>query len=109
MATFNPNKRNTKKETPRKEKPVYEYEIKVTRVLNGKYDVLFDMVINNVTIYGCRVLETKDGTPFVGFPQKPDRKNRKKFWSIAYAPLTDEQTADVMRQICEQLEMEDEE
>lgn len=102
--TFNPNRR--KKEAPHTEKPAFDYEIHVTRVLDGKYGVLFDMVINNVTIYGCRVAETKDGTPFVGFPQKKDRNN--KFWSVAYAHLTPEQNAEVMRQIWEQLGQEEE-
>ena len=97
--TFNPNRR-------KKEKPAFDFEIQVTRVLDGKYGVLFDMVINNVTIYGCRVAETKDGTPFVGFPQKKGRDN--KWWSVAYAPLTAEQNAEVMRQIGEQFGQEDE-
>lgn len=100
----NNKKETTKKETTKKERPVYDYEIKVTRVLDGKYGILFDVELNHVTIYGCRVCETRDENNFVGFPQKPDRKKKGRYWSVAYAPLTDEQTAEVMRQIAEILD-----
>lgn len=102
MAQFN---KKYPKEAPRTKKPTqnkqpqYDYEIQVTRVLRGEYGTIFDMVLNHVKIYGCRVCETQEGVPFVGFPQKPDRKIRGKYWSIAYAPLTEAQTREVFTQI----------
>lgn len=107
MATKNYNKKNTKKGTKKdtkKDRPVYNLDIKVTRAFEGKYGTLLDMEVNHVSIYGCRICETHDGEPFIGFPQKQDKKNRDKWWSIAYVPLTDEQTADIMSQVADLLE-----
>ena len=101
------NTRTTKK-AAKKTRPVYDYDIKVVRAFDGKYGVLCDLSINNVTIYGCRVCATKEGEAFIGFPQKKDRKDPEKWWSIVYAPLTDEQTSDVLEQV-ENLLAEDEE
>lgn len=97
----------SKTSKPQRERPTYEYKIKVTRVLDGKYGILFDMEINHVTIYGCRLCETKAGEPFVGFPQQRDRKDPDKYWSIAYAPLTEDQTGEICKQIAEYLKHED--
>ena len=110
MAQFNqkPNRKAPRMEKKNK-RPEFEYEIQVTRVLRGEYGTIFDLVLNHVTIYGCRVCETQDGTPFVGFPQKPDRRIRGKYWSIAYAPLTDAQTKEVFKQISRIIKEQDKE
>lgn len=97
-----------KSKKTQRERPEYEYEIKVTRVLDGKYGILFDMEINHVTIYGCRLCETREGVPFVGFPQQRDKHDKDKWWSIAWAPLTQKQTELVVDQISQQLQDEDE-
>lgn len=102
-----PGKRQKAKAAP-KPRPVYDYDIKVLRVLDGKYGVLVDLQLNNVTIYGCRLLETKDGQPFIGFPQRQDRKDKDKYWSIAYAPLTDEQVAEILKQTGAIMDQQDE-
>lgn len=104
------NRSGSKKAAGKKQnRPKYEYDLKVTRVLDGKYGVLFDLEINHVTVYGCRMCDTKDGVPFVGWPQKQDRKVRDKWWSIAYAPLTDDQVKVIWDQIAEQLNEDEEE
>ena len=87
-------------------RPEYDYDLKVVRALDGKYGILFDLDINHVRVYGCRVCETRDGKQFIGFPQKADRKEAKKFWSIVYAPLTDDQTEDILGQIADLLNAE---
>ena len=99
----------SKPSKPQRERPQYEYKIKITRVLDGKYGILFDMEINHVTIYGCRLCETKAGVPFVGFPQQRDKKDPNKWWSIAYAPLTEDQTCEICKRISAYLESEDQE
>ena len=93
----------------KKTRPVYEYDIKVLRAFEGKYGILCDLSINNVTVYGCRVCTTKSDETFIGFPQKRDRKDPEKWWSIVYAPLTDDQTADILAQVGNLLAEEDEE
>lgn len=106
----NNSKRSGSKAAAKKqERPSYDFDLKVTRVLDGKYGVLFDLQINHVTVYGCRMCETREGVPFVGWPQKQDRKDKDKWWSIAYAPLTDDQVKIIWDQIAEQLNDEDEE
>lgn len=111
MATKNYKKdtKKTNKKTTKKDRPVYDLEIKVTRAFEGKYGTLLDMEINHVSIYGCRVCETREGEPFIGFPQKQDRKDKTKYWSVAYVPLSDEQTADILAQVADLLEQEEEE
>lgn len=51
--------------------------------------IVFDMIVNDVTIYGCRLLEGKNGM-FVSFPQRKDKDD--KYYNIAYVGLS---TADV--------------
>lgn len=95
--TKNTTTKNTK--NTKKERPVYDLDIKVTRVFDGKYGVLFDMTVNHVCINGCRVVSTGEGEAFVGFPQKRDRKDEDKWWNIAYVPLSDDQTSDILDQV----------
>ena len=76
--------------------------IKVTRARefeNG--GLLFDMVVNEVTIYGCQWVEgEKNGKEyaFVSFPSRQSKKD-KKWYNIAYVKLTDEETKEIERQI----------
>ena len=76
--------------------------IKVTRARefeNG--GLLFDMVVNGVTIYGCQWVEgEKNGQEyaFVSFPSRQSKKD-KKWYNIAYVKLTDEETKDIENQI----------
>lgn len=99
--------KGSKAQKVKRERPEYEYELKVTRVLDGKYGILFDLEINHVTIYGCRLCETREGVPFVGFPQQRDKRDKDKWWSVAYAPLTQKQTEEILDQISRQLQEDD--
>ena len=101
--------KETKGKKTKRERPEYEFAIKVTRVLDGKYGILFDVELNHVTIYGCRLCETKEGKPFIGFPQQRDKKDPDKWWSIAWAPLTDAQVQVICDQISEQLSDDEDE
>lgn len=109
MATTNKNSKTNKRtnsktaskkttKTTRKPRPVYDFDINVTRVFDGRYGILFDMEINHVFINGCRVVSTEEGEAFIGFPQKKGKKD-DKWWNVCYAPLTDEQTADILEQV----------
>lgn len=76
--------------------------IKVTRArefVNG--DIVFDMVVNGVTIYGCQWVEgEKNGRDyaFVSFPSRQSKKD-KKWYNIAYVKLSDDDTAEIEKQI----------
>lgn len=51
--------------------------------------IVFDMIVNDVTIYGCRLIEGKKGF-FVSFPQRKGKDD--KYYYIAYVSLS---TADI--------------
>lgn len=51
--------------------------------------IAFDMIVNDVTIYGCRLLEGKNGI-FVSFPSRKGKDD--KYYNIAYTSLS---TADI--------------
>lgn len=76
-----------------------KHEIEVTRVKqfdNG--NVICDLVINDVSIYGCRIVESKKGD-FVGFPQYKGKDD--KYYSHAFCKLSDDEQALIIRK-CEE-------
>lgn len=71
--------------------------VEVSRVKqfdNG--NVICDLVINGVSIYGCRVVESKKGD-FIGFPQYKGKDGN--YYSHAYIRLTDEEQAKAIEKI----------
>lgn len=62
------------------------YSIEVTRAKEYENTVYFDVVINGVTIYGCRFIEGKEGD-FVSFPSHKGKDG--KYYSHAYIKLDD--------------------
>ena len=90
----------TSKKNRRQERPSYPYECKVLRVFDGEYGVLFDVEINHVTLYGCRVCSNgKTGQAFVGFPQVKGKGKNARYWNVAFAWLNDEQQDDILEQV----------
>ena len=78
----------SKKKT--EEKEVTNHEIEVTRAKELENVIMFDMKLNDVTIYGCsyRVLTRKDtGEEFgkVGFPSK---KSGDNYYNHAFVKLS---------------------
>ena len=68
--------------------PVDAFEIlrvKDARTKSGGC-VYFDIKINGVTIYGCRVVEGQK-TDFIGYPSQ--KGNDGKWYNIVYVPLAD--------------------
>ena len=74
-------KKNSKNSKNSK-KAVAEIEVtslEVTRAREYEDIFFFDMVLNGVCIYGCRLIEGENGW-FVSFPsKKPDKKGGKWF------------------------------
>lgn len=75
-------------------------EAKVTRANQVKDTVFFDVVINGVTIYGCKVVEGKNGD-FISFPSHKGKDD--KYYNHVYIKLTDDQTSDIIHQVEEML------
>lgn len=85
---------------PEKKSAVTSME--VTRAMafeNG--GVVFDIIINGVSIYNCRVVEGKNGD-FISFPSHKGKDN--KYYSHAYIKLTDEDQAEIISQVEKMLE-----
>ena len=73
------------------------HDIKVTRA--HQFDdggITFDMVVNDVTIYGCKVAQGKNGQ-FVSFPSRKGKDG--KYYSHAYINLSAEDQKDIFEQI----------
>lgn len=82
-----------------------ESVVKSVEVLRAKaFDnggVVFDVTINDVTIYGCRVVEGKNGD-FVSFPSR--KGNDGNYYSHAFIKLTNEDTKEIISQVEKALE-----
>lgn len=96
MAYQRKKKMDKQKETNKPE-PITVDFLKVTRVKRGDNWEIFDMDLNGVQIYGCRIVDGKNGT-FISFPSR--RGTDGKYYSHAYAVLDDA----AVQSICEQVD-----
>lgn len=63
--------------------------------------VVFDMTINGVSIYNCRVVEGKNGD-FISFPAR--KGSDGNYYSHAYIKLTEDDTKQIISQVEKALE-----
>lgn len=70
--------------------------IVVKRAKEFDNGIVFDMIVNDVTIYNCRLVEGSKGT-FVSFPSRKGKDN--KYYAYAYAKLSKEDVDDIVDQI----------
>lgn len=77
--------RKNKKTEEKKFEPVTYFEIK--RAHDAGTVVYFDLYINGVTVYGCRVVEGQKGD-FIGWPSVKGKDG--KYYNVCYMPLSDE-------------------
>lgn len=88
---------NTETKTTRKVEPLKVTECVVTRAHrfeNG--GEVFDLRLNGITIYGCRLVDGKNGT-FVSFPSR--KGNDGKYYAHAFALLDDKTIEDICGQV----------
>lgn len=102
----NENKANTRGKKASRPDPIEVKSFSVKRAIecrNGA--VLFDLELNGVTIYGCSIVTSeRDDSEFIGFPSH--KGNDGKYYSIAWAPLSDEDTADIIDAVDKKLDEE---
>ena len=84
----------------KKEEVNVKIDAKVTRANQVENTVYFDVVINGVTIYGCRVVEGSKGD-FVSFPSHKGKDG--KYYNHAYVKLSEEDTDAIVKQVEEML------
>lgn len=73
-----------------------EVNSKVVRANQVEDLVFFDVEINGVTIYGCKVVEGKNGD-FISFPSHKGKDG--KYYNHAYIKLSDDQAKDIISQV----------
>ena len=62
-------------------------QVKKIHLFNGtsKVKASADITIGGqITIYGCSIIEKNDGGKFVSMPQRKDKNDEKKYWSIVW-------------------------
>ena len=79
------------------------YDVKVTRAKEVKEgQVVFDMTVNGVTIYGCWYREgtSKKGEPYqmISFPSHADNKG-EKYYNHVWFKIDDDTKADIIDQL----------
>lgn len=75
-------------------------DAKVIRANQVGDAVYFDMEVNGVTIYGCKVIEGKNGD-FISFPSHKGKDG--KYYNYAWVKLSDDDTAAIVKQVEEML------
>lgn len=73
-----------------------EVNAKVVRANQVDDLVFFDVEINGVTIYGCKVVEGKNGD-FISFPSHKGKDG--KYYNHVYIKLSDEQSKEIISQV----------
>ena len=86
----------------RKNTATKKHSFEVTRAHEfNDGSVTFDLKVDGfVTIYGCRVVESKKGD-FIGFPSRKGKDD--KYYSHAYCDLTAEDTNAILDLVSEKL------
>ena len=62
---------------------------------------LFDMDLNGITIYGCRIVDGKNGT-FISYPASKGKDG--KYYSHVYALLDDATVESICKQVADLLD-----
>lgn len=64
--------------------------------------IFFDLILNDVTIYGCMVVGFKDGE-FISFPSQKSSKDGN-YYNVVYARLSDEDQKKIIDSVYELLD-----
>lgn len=88
MATKKTSKKDSKKTSKKEVKEIEVTSLEVTRAREYDDIFFFDIVLNGVNIYGCRLIEGENGW-FVSFPSKKPAKKGGKWYNHCWAKLPD--------------------
>ena len=89
----------TKKMNRKKSSKKEVTSLEVTRAREYEDIFFFDMVLNGVYIYGCRLIEGEDGW-FVSFPSKKSDK-KGKWFNHCWAKLSDDTIGEICNAVFE--------
>lgn len=97
-------KKNTKNiknaKTTKKIDPIKVYIMSVIRATPYEDMYFFDMVLNGIRMYGCKLIEGKYGW-FISFPSKKPAKKGGKWYNYCWAPLSEDDTAEIIAAVLE--------
>lgn len=71
--------------------------IVVKRAKEFEWGISFDVIINDVTIYGCKLISNKKDETFVAFPSR--KGTNGEYYNYAYVKLSEEDTQNIVAQI----------
>ena len=84
--------------TKKKNNEINDKIIAVKKAKQFTWGISFDMIVNDVTIYGCKLLSKKDSDEvFITFPSIKGIDG--KYYNYAYVQLSEEEQKDIVAQI----------
>lgn len=89
------NTKNTKKI-----KPIQISSMSIIRATPYADVYFFDMILNGITIYGCKLIEGNNGW-FISFPSKRPAKKGGMWYNYCWAPLSEDDTAEIIAAVLE--------
>lgn len=94
-------KKNTKStKNTKKIEPIQISSMSIIRVKPYADVYFFDMILNGITIYGCKLVEGDNGW-FISFPSKRPAKKGGKWYNYCWAPLSEDDTAEIIAAVLE--------
>lgn len=87
------------KENETKKSILKDYKVDYVK-MDSKDRVRFSLTVNGVTVYGCNVVEGKNGD-FISFPSYKGKDG--KYYNHAYIPLTDEEQEGILLDVEKEL------
>lgn len=95
-----PENANAKGSNNVEELKINSYCVKRAVTVGANANVLADVEINGITIYGMRVVEGKNGD-FLSFPQTKGKDG--KYYSVCWAKLSEKDQTDILKAIEDKL------
>ena len=92
------NTKNTK--NTKKIKPIEVSSMSIIHATPYKDMYFFDMILNGIRIYGCKLIEGENGW-FISFPSKKPAKKGGKWYNHCWAPLSGDETAEIIAAVLE--------
>lgn len=100
MAAKKTSKKDSKKTSKKEFKDIEVISLEVTRAREYDDIFFFDMVLNGINIYGCRLIEGENGW-FVSFPSKKPTKKGGKWYNHCWAKLPDDAVGEICSAVFE--------
>lgn len=78
------------------------YDVSITRAYQfSDGSIVFDMIVNGISLYSCTIRESRNGNIFISFPSKQGKDG--KYYSYAYFPIDSDLQDKIIDMIAEKL------